>query len=484
MPDHAGALLLASNPPPPVGHWINAGYSEWQFTCRKAKSSLNQSHEEHLVGRIEDDPIAQSLPERATFIPLRKTDLRAKLVSEFLLDGDELSNYQQLCARLQAIFHVEHLSALLNLEELYDALDPDSQLIELDTMDDEVRNQLANRLLYRLTELLQSAHYKRLSREELERAIEVGCNWGVRLDVDFELFEQLEIFARGYRMVQVSRRRWRNLFREESIELPEFQRLIMAFRIKPELDEGKTRKKKNDRSLDHRFIYLKTFKNIPENDVEILLPGSRVRLTKLDRARILLPTLSGVAITVYKIARGVLVLSLAFTLDHLLGWIILLGASGGYVFKSILSYFRTKNKYQFGLTESLYLKNLDNNSSVIYRILNEAEEQELCEAILAYTFLWKHPSVPAQGLTEEALDQIVEAYLFQTTKVEVDFEVHDGLGKLARLGLASVDSNGRWSVSKINDATGLLMQNWNELFESRARAVVMGEPLEDDLFSG
>ncbi|MFT7631638.1 MAG: hypothetical protein ACI87E_002677 [Mariniblastus sp.] len=447
------------------------------------RSSLNQSGE-NLVRSIEDDPIAQSLPTRASFIPLRQSDLTAKLVEEFGISPSEQVKFRQLCARLQAIFHVEHLTALLHLEELYDALDPDSQLIDLDTMSAAHRDQLASELLDRLTGLLNSAHYKRLTREELERAIEIGWQWGVRLEVDFELFERLEIFARGYQMVIVRRRRWQNFFREETIELPEFQRLIMAFRMKEDNDP---KKKTNDRSLNHKFVYLKTFKNIPENDLEILLPGSKVRLTKLDRAKILLPTVSGMAILIYKIARGVLVLSLAFTaytLDQILGWIVLIGACGGYLVKSVLSYFRTKNRYQFGLTESLYLKNLGNNSSVVYRILNEAEEQELGEAILAYTFLWKHPDVPAEGVTGHELDLLVEEFLLRVTKVDVDFEVHDGLGKLARLGLAQVDSNGRWKVEKISEATGYLSRNWSALFESRARSVVMGEPMEDDLFSG
>ena len=399
------------------------------------------------------------------------------------MEGEELAEFNHLCARLQAIFHVEHLSALLRLEELYDRLDPDSQQVDLDTLSSERRDELANTLLDRLAVLLFSAHYKQLTREELENAIEISRQWGVKLDVDFELFQRLEVFARGYRTVVVSRRRWQNLFREETIELPEFQRLIMAFRMKPEIDEAKSKKKKKSQALNHNFVYLKTFKNIPENDLDILLPGSKVRLTKLDRAKILLPTLSGMAITFYKIARGVLVLSLAFTLDQLLGWIILLGASGGYIFKSILSYFRTKNQYQFGLTESLYLKNLDNNSSVIYRILNEAEEQELCEAILAYAFLWKHPGIPAEGVTEQELDELVESFLLRVTQVDVDFEVHDGLGKLMRLGLAQVSSEGKWSMAAVPDAAGDLNQNWNALFESRARAVGMGEPLDDDFFN-
>ncbi len=436
---------------------------------------------ENLVGRIEDDPIAQTLPVRATFIPLRDADLRKKLQEEFAIQGESLDKYDHLCTRIKAIFHVEHLSALLHLEELYDVLDPDSQLVDVGTLSEQHRNQMANTLVDRLSDLLFSAHYKRLSRHELEQAIEVGWQWGVKLDVDFEIFDRLDVYARGYRTVLISRRRWQNFFRKETIELPEFQRLIMAFRVKavPETKPKKPRrfqKKPAEDALDHRFVYLKTFKNIPETDLEILLPGSTVRFSKLDRAKILFPTLSGMAITAYKIIRGALVLGLAFAWKELLGWFILIGVTAGYIVKSFLSYFRTKNNYQFGLTKSLYLKNLDNNSSVIYRILNEAEEQELCEAILAYTFLWKDTS--RDGLTEKELDEAVEKFILRITEVDTDFEIHDALEKLARLGLASVSDDGRWKAQPIDVATSELNRNWVSLFETRSSRV--GKPLFGD----
>lgn len=439
---------------------------------------MEADSQENLVGRIEDDPIAQKLPTRATFIPLRDADLRNKLADEFEIADDDLDKFRHLCGRLKAIFHVEHLSALLHLEELYDVLDPDSQLVEVDTIDADYRDRMASTLVDRLSGLLYSAHYQRLSRKELEQAIDIGWQWGVKLDVDFEIFDRLDVFARGYQTVLVSRRRWQKFFRQETIELPEFQRLIMAFRVKhdPEAElKKRSRKKKSDEDeLNHKFVYLKTFKNIPETDLEILLPGSTVRFSKFDRAKILFPTLSGMAITGYKIVRGALVLSLAFAWQELLGWLILIGVSAGYIVKSVLSYFRTKNNYQFGLTKSLYLKNLDNNSSVIYRILNEAEEQELCEAILAYTFLWKDTS--KQGLTEKELDDTVEEFLFRVTEIDVDFEVHDALGKLARLGMAHVCRDGRWKAESIDEATNGLNRNWASLFEARASGVGVGDP--------
>lgn len=460
---------------------------------------METDSEENLVGRIEDDPIAQQLPERATFIPLRHHDLRAKLSEEYRFSKDQQNDFEYLCGRLQAIFHVEHLSALLHLEELYDSLDPDSQLVELEDHDEAYQDRLASTLIDRLSGLLYSAHYKRLTREELDRAIEIGWEWGVKLDIDFEFFESLEVFARGYRTVVVRRRKWQNLFREESIELPEFQRLIMAFRVKKQAEDARKNKKSNKKSnkdddehLDPQFVYLKTFKNIPETDLEILLPGSTVKFSHLDRAKILFPTVSGAAITIFKVVRGAIFLGgaagaigAAFFWKAVLGWIILLGLVVGFLFKSVLSYFRTKNKYQFGLTKSLYLKNLDNNLSVIYRILNEAEEQELCEAILAYTFLWQNDS--KSGMTERELDDAVEEFLIRVTEVEVDFEVHDALGKLARLGLAHVSRDGRWTCEPIETATTELNRNWNALFESRIAGVGLGDPLDqppDDLFAG
>ena len=436
------------------------------------KEPSDTRDDDRLIASIEQDPIVQSLPRRATFIPLRHADAQHELVEFFELTGDDRKNFELLCKRMQAIFHVEHLSALIHLEEIYSPLDPDSEVIELDALDEGERDELTNRLFDRVAGLLYSAHYKRLTRHELEAAIEVGSQWGVKLDVDFDLYERLEIFARGYRVITVDRRRWQNFYRKESIELPEFQRLIMAFRFKPQKNIAD--------SIDSSRVYLKTFKNIPETDLEILLPGTKIRLSMLDRGKILVPSITGAAIMIYKLARGLLLLTVAFTMSAILAWVLFIGAAIGYVAKSVISYFNTRNKYQFGLTRSLYLKNLDNNSGVIYRILNEAEEQELLEAILGYTVLWQSQS---PGMTATELDGAVEKFLLEVTKVDIDFEVHDALGKMARLGLAAVDRDGLWRATPIKEAPELLGRRWERLFQARSSRAARGTATGEDLFT-
>ena len=374
---------------------------------------------------------------------------------------------------------------MLRLEEIYELLDPDSQMVALESMGKTERGDVGDQLIDQVSGLLFAAHYKRLTRKEIQRAIDIGWQWGVKLDVDFELFDRLEIFARGYRKVDVHRRRWQRGFLQETIELPEFSRLIMVFRVK---ENSEDKKKKSRIKLDSRFVYLKTFKDIPESDVEILLPGSKIRLTKMDRAKILFPTLSGMAITIYKISRSALLLGLAFSWSAVFGWTVLVGGSIGYLVKSVTSYFRTKKNYQSGLTKNLYLKNLDNNLGVLYRILNEAEEQEVSETILAYTVLWKHPDFQSAGARFRELDEAVEAFIKSavcdapsggsTSKdaqhssdgcdqphqiADVDFEVHDALGKLARLGLATVDSSGYWRAVPIEQAIETIAKRWKNL---------------------
>ena len=395
-----------------------------------------------------------------SFIPLRHGDLIAKLLARFPLSGQDRTDYLKLCDRLAAIFHIEHLTALLRVEELYETLDPDSEFN--DELTEQQLDQRTEGLFDCLTDLMQNAHYVRLSRDQIEYAINLGSLWGAKLEVNFDLFDRIEVYARGYQTVKIKRRRWENLFREEEIDIPEIHRLVLAFRLRGE-DLA-------DSDMSGNVVYLKNFKNIPETDLELLLPGSRVRFSILDRGKILLPTVSGLAITIFKIVRVVTVVAVATMVTAIWVWALLLGGLGVYIFKSFLGYNRTKDKYQFDLTRNLYLKNLDNNAGVLYRVFNEAEEQELCEAVLGYTILWKQGQ---SGLLDKEFDDLAEEFLLEYTGKEIDFDMHDALAKLARLGLAHIDKSGKWTATQISVAPKILSENWRQLFELQQHKVGM-----------
>ncbi len=116
------------------------------------------------------------------------------------------------------------------------------------------------------------------------------------LEVDFDFFERLEIFSRGEVLQPQHYRNWKRLYRMEEAQVPTFQRLVLIFRLRT--GPHKTRK------FDTQDVFIKLFKDIPKPDLEMLLPGTRVKMSLKDRLKIVMPTVSGVAVSVYKAMKG------------------------------------------------------------------------------------------------------------------------------------------------------------------------------------
>jgi len=206
---------------------------------------------------------------------------------------------------------------------------------------------------------------------------------------------------------------------------------------------------------------MKLFKNIPKVDVDMLLPGTRVCMTLLDRSKIILPTATGTTLTIVKIVNGALLAALTgvWGLVALLAFIIGLI---GYGVRSFLGYLSTKDRYQLSLTRNLYYQNLDNNAGVFFRLLDEAEDQELRELLLAHYLLWKR--APADGWLESELDRAVEAFVQETINVDIDFESHDAVEKLRRYGLAECSSDQRLQAVAPRLALSKLDAAWDQFF--------------------
>ena len=124
----------------------------------------------------------------------------------------------------------------------------------------------------------------------LQKALATG-----RVEFDFDLFEQLVVFARGDIIGTKLRRRLRKMYRRESVAVPIYQRMVVLFRLH---DDDKSEEK-----LTAAALHLRMFKNIPKQDVDMLLPGTRVRISGVDHFKILLPSLGGLLLSLRKIAQ-------------------------------------------------------------------------------------------------------------------------------------------------------------------------------------
>ncbi len=389
--------------------------------------------------------------QRQHFIPLRKSEL-VELLAEETCAADERQPFRKLCEIVSSTFHFEYHHSLELLKDQYAPFDPDADTLPSASGGDSER---VDALFTHLVALFGQANYHRLNQEQIEEALAATNDWGMNLDVDFDLFERLEVFSRGETVLHKTRRRLANYLQPQLFDVPAYQRLAVVFRLKSV--------EKMNLPPGSPAVFLKLFKNIPKMDLELLLPGTQLRMTLVDRVRIFLPTLTGLSITAAKIVKGAIVLTFA-GIYGLLAFLGLVAGTIGYGVKSFFGYQRTKDKYHLNLTRNLYFQNLDNNAGVLYRLIDEVEEQEFRETILAYALLRRHAS--DHGWNESEIDRQAEAFLKQSRNLQVDFEIKDALQKLLRLGLVSQHEGNRYVAASLEEALTRLDKAWDGFFQT------------------
>ena len=110
---------------------------------------------------------------------------------------------------------------------------------------------------------------------------------------------------------------------------------------------------------------------------------------------------------------------------------------------------------------------------MLTRLLDEAEEQETCETILAYYFLWRYAG--AEGWPRTTLEKAIEGYLEERSGRKVEFEIRDALAKLESLHVIQTHGD-RCSVVPIEKALEMLDATWDNFF-NYARTLSQTRPV-------
>ena len=387
-------------------------------------------------------------PPREHFIPIRKTDLAQRLETDLQENGIQHDQFHQLCRMLEARIHFDYHGHLEKLKDAYSVFDPDADTIRIRAGEDGENLQLAETLFDDIESLLERANYQKLSRSDLDEALAQAGNLGFLLVIDFDLFQRLEIYARGLAEKTYIRRHWYNYFWPAKVRSLVYQRLLIMFRFQDH--------KRLPQNVDTETVYVKAFKEIPKADLDSLLPGTKVKMSLFEQGKVMLPTATGLGMTIFKLVSGAIMLGVYATAGAIAGLIV-------YGFKSFMGYVRTKEKHQFNLTQNLYFKNLDNNIGVLFRLLDEAEEQEFREAVLAYFMLWRN--APTTGWTMAELDDQAEKYLQTIFGIDADFEVDDAVEKLVRFRMVECDQGERFRAVPIETALVRLDEEWDNFFQ-------------------
>jgi|GEM_PF-402206 len=403
-------------------------------------------------GQPGEVPLTFELPGvdlRGHVLPVRQGDLTRLLVAEPELNEQERKQLGAFGKILGATFHSELYHHLLELKELYAPLDPDDEHVDLESHSKEVTASSDESFLSSLEHVLLRANYKVLDLDLIEQAISAPNEQGLTYVPDFTLFEHLKVWVRGSTLITRNCRNVKTRFRKRAVQLAAYQRMVIALKFKPGLDLGS-----NVRS---DVLYLRMFKDVPHVDMEMHLPeqGTKVRMRLIDKSQIASP-----------IVMGIPTLAMKFLAAATLSWWTLFGLMIPPVSAGVNSFFgfhRAKHKHLSAMIHRLYYLTLANNSSVLTRLIDSAEDEEYKETILAYYFLWRAIGDP-NPLSEPALDQQIEDFLVAKTGLGLNFEVDDALRKLFDLKLACRDRSGGIHAVPIDQALATLDRRWDDTF--------------------
>ncbi|MGV3483202.1 MAG: TMEM143 family protein [Planctomycetaceae bacterium] len=364
---------------------------------------------------ITDDPPHWAIE---SYIPLQNADLVDALLARSDCPPDLPPQLRKVFTAMSDLLHHRGRPLHTGFASRYAEIDPDRDTRPVELPHSPTSSLIdANRIAETSRQVLTDAGYSEVDRAELEMAVGVASEWGVPLHVDFDNFELLVVYARGDIVGTRRKRRWRNWLRMTDIEVPLYQRVVVLFKLRPGC--------KTEDELAPAMLHLRMFKNVPKVDIDMLLPGTQIRLSWLDRTRFIVPSLGGIGVQIYKIIRlALFVAVITYSIAAMLIGLTL--AIIGYVIRSVFNYFQTRNRYMLNLTRSLYYQKLDTNAGVAYRLLYEAEAQRHREVMLAYYSL-----LSADGpISLRKLKRRVQRMIRETASTEVDYRAADAIKTL------------------------------------------------------
>ncbi len=399
------------------------------------------------------------MADREHFIPIRVADLDDFLCVEAgpsndrPLSPDEQALVRRFTRSVALHIHAVYQGELRQLKDSYAAFDPDADPKPLQPLSPVDRQKVIARLFDTFVHLMKRANYIHMTRAEVEEVMQGASDWGVDMDVEWEAFERIEVFYRGKGISRRYRRSWQKLFRREEVAVPTFQRVAIILKQQPHPRLGD--------QADTASVFLKLFKDIPQMDIEMLLPGTRIKMPGLERLKLGGSVFSTIGYVVWKLTSvSVAAVTGALTTLSVGSLFVLFSPIAlilGYCYKTWYSFQVSKQTYSLKLTQSLYYQNLDNNGGVLYRLLDDAEEQEAREMMLSYFFLWRYAG--DRGWTPEELDAYIEMEIERRLHLAVDFEIEDALQKLERAKIVEV-ADGRYRALPIEAALERLDVVW------------------------
>jgi hypothetical protein len=409
--------------------------------------------------------------DRERFIPFRKRDIVEMLLEDGRLPNEEAKQeFVQFCELLQSVFHFEFRRKLETLKNDYFPFTPDRRCMQ--TYSVEELDRSAGELFETMRSVLNSANYEEISVTDLTSWTSGHSAIRVKVHVDMEDFDLVQMFYRGRYTADGETPRLLG-FGKQPIRYEALYKVILMVRFKSH--EHFKSQGRNHLPFQPGSTIIKLFRDVPRSDLKMLLPNSRAAMGTKDKLLLGVPAVAGgVPLLVTKVLPAAIaafaILSIYFgveskvhdnDLKELVAVLAGTLAMGGFCVQQWMKYKNKIYQFQKDLSDNLYFRNLVNNEGVFHSIVDSAEEEDCKESFLAYYFLL----VTGKPLTKPDLDEAVEEWFEKHHGCKLDFEVDDAVYKLKRLNLLDGDPEGVLSVPPLHEALRRMDFIWDNYFQ-------------------
>ena len=246
-------------------------------------------------------------------------------------------------------------------------------------------------------------------------------------------------YCRGDTLEEIKVKKW--FFKEVEKQINIYQRVVLLIKFKEEQHFKDKPVKNEDLNFKPGKVYLYLYKNLSKLDIEFIFPNIKMSMNWKDRILFGLPAIGAAIPIILKvlpqvilIAGVIIYLILGYQpIDQLqvkeeqvrnitpllIATLSLIVTLGGFAFKQYTSYKNKQVKFQKKVTETLFYRNIANNSGVFKYLIDVAEEEECKEIILAYYHLLISPT----PLTSSELDDRIETWMEEKFGTIIDYDI-------------------------------------------------------------
>ena len=436
---------------------------------------------------------------REAYIPYSRQEIIELCLADGRISDRDLQNFRDFCHILATYYHLKLHQDLESLKSNFVPFNPDLNLDGLtERLDDSAMEQHENDLISTFETILKQANYYPISKSKLEKALLEDSVFDLKTEVDFDDFDRMVCYCRGDNLENITVKKW--LFKKVERQVDVYRRVVLLIKFKEERHFKDKPVESEELNFKPGKIYIYLYKNLSKLDIEFIFPNIQMSMNWKDRLLFGLPAIgAAIPLVLRVLPQIILILGVVIylTLGHqpinelevneedvrnimplLITILSLIVTLGGFAFKQYTSYKNKQVKFQKSVTETLFYRNIANNTGVFHYLIDAAEEEECKEIILVYY----HLLTSNKPLTPSQLDDRIETWMEERFNTIIDFDIDKPIRNLEaikakikysegntyalkQVSLLKRDRNLRCHVLSLTEAKQAIDYVWDNIFQ-------------------